>query len=522
MAYNLPTYRTLVCLSDGGVMGRTNPAAQPGGFLKGLPSPFWCSSSFKWQILVYETPGEPANLPVCTATLKARPYNQIAADVLLSTVDVIEGNPGYYNCLVFEVERDTLAEISYSGRQMTLYVEIEADKEEVSTSVDVQTALYQVLELTGPSGNQSETDYAPVPAGRWMGTYSSVTAYWAYDTVAWPDADGIDTIWMNINSSGSTGVEPSDINSDTWYPIVRDYTGAWMTSVSEGLDELETSIDARFNALAAGDIDYTPVETADWPSIDPDDVGDALDKLAERTTDLEAKTAGDIAYTPIETADWPGADPDDAGEALDTLAERVADLEVSAGAAGGDINDLEVRVGDLETSVQDIHDALGDYTPAAPANWTDPDPTNYSDALDLLVARLADLEALLGGDLIGSWENDDIDIGTEVLVSFAAPNTGAAWKVLGIVDKDAEGQIAFEALISLRVLPDGYGGYDKTVKMTLQHTTEDGDCSALAWEVTPGAGDIYTDYDAGTDTVRVRLNVSSDNWYAAGKYIRIV
>lgn len=115
------------------------------------------------------------------------------------------------------------------------------------------------------------------------------------------------------------------------------------------------------------------------------------------------------------------------------------------------------------------------------------------------------------------FENLDMGAGTESIVEFTAPNTPQVWKLYGVVGKAATGQISFDLTVSLRVEADGYGGYIKTVKIDMHHSTEDGDCSDVTWgsdSVTP-----YTDYDSGTDKVRVRVNLASADWFAFGKYI---
>jgi len=111
------------------------------------------------------------------------------------------------------------------------------------------------------------------------------------------------------------------------------------------------------------------------------------------------------------------------------------------------------------------------------------------------------------------WENDNVDIGIQTLVQWDAPADGSCWTVYGIVGKASTGQIAFELLVSLRV-----EGASKTVKVVLVHTTEDGDCSDLAWG--SDADTPYTDYDAGTGKVRVRMYTASNDWLASGKYLR--
>ena len=116
-----------------------------------------------------------------------------------------------------------------------------------------------------------------------------------------------------------------------------------------------------------------------------------------------------------------------------------------------------------------------------------------------------------------TWTAPDLDTGTEILVEWDAPTANSVWKVVGQISK-ASSIIAFEALVVVGVSDDGYGGYTYTaVEMTVQHTAEIGDCSAVTWKT----GDtLYTDYDVTSGKVRLRANFASDNWAAAGTWIK--
>lgn len=118
-----------------------------------------------------------------------------------------------------------------------------------------------------------------------------------------------------------------------------------------------------------------------------------------------------------------------------------------------------------------------------------------------------------------AWTNDDMDAGTEILVEWDAPTAPGVWKAIGRISKGAN-LIAFEALVALCVEDNGYGGYTYTaVTLTVQHTTEIGDCSPITWQ---SGGVPYTDYDSGTGKVRLRVNLAAGatNWSASGKWMR--
>jgi hypothetical protein len=127
--------------------------------------------------------------------------------------------------------------------------------------------------------------------------------------------------------------------------------------------------------------------------------------------------------------------------------------------------------------------------------------------------------ALIGADGAGfqTWTAPDLDTGTEILVEWDAPTANSVWKVVGQISKAAS-IIAFEALVVVGVSDDGYGGYTyTTVEMTVQHTAEIGDCSAVTWKT---GSTLYTDYDVTSGKVRLRANFASDNWAAAGTWIK--
>lgn len=130
---------------------------------------------------------------------------------------------------------------------------------------------------------------------------------------------------------------------------------------------------------------FTPAVLADWDAAaDPGDVDDALDQLAERTTDLEAAPpahvhdASVITYTPAVPADWDGgADPGNQDDANDQLAERTADLELAPPAHGsgyhsGTIGYIRVPIATLSISgtMPAIGNNVHDFMVEAPADGT--------------------------------------------------------------------------------------------------------------------------------------------------------
>jgi len=116
-----------------------------------------------------------------------------------------------------------------------------------------------------------------------------------------------------------------------------------------------------------------------------------------------------------------------------------------------------------------------------------------------------------------SWENDDCDIGTEVLVQWLIDET-ASYKAIGTIEKGAA-QVAFEALIHLLKTDDGYGGYDYSVGLNVQQSllaaADDDDIAWISGAV------LYSDYDTGTGYLRLRATFASDNWTAQGISVRV-
>ncbi len=116
------------------------------------------------------------------------------------------------------------------------------------------------------------------------------------------------------------------------------------------------------------------------------------------------------------------------------------------------------------------------------------------------------------------WANDDMDTGVETLCEWEAPALNAAWKIHGCIRK-GEAAFAFEALLHLTCVPEGYSGVVRTVNLTVQHTSTAADISGIAW--VDGSDQLYSDYDPVSGKVRLRLSLPSDNWAAQGRWQRI-
>jgi len=115
------------------------------------------------------------------------------------------------------------------------------------------------------------------------------------------------------------------------------------------------------------------------------------------------------------------------------------------------------------------------------------------------------------------WQNDDMDTGTVSFLELDAPDETTSWKVIGHLEKASEDVVAFELLAILKVVSDGYyGGHTKTLQVTIQHTAELVDLSNVAFSDGGDPAAHYCDYDAGTDRVRLRVLLGSDNWAAYG------
>lgn len=81
----------------------------------------------------------------------------------------------------------------------------------------------------------------------------------------------------------------------------------------------------------AADVTYTPIDNADWDgNVDPGNVDDALDELANRVTNISAGAtdAAVVTYSPSDDTDWDGdVDPGNVDDALDELANRTDTAE---------------------------------------------------------------------------------------------------------------------------------------------------------------------------------------------------
>ena len=82
-------------------------------------------------------------------------------------------------------------------------------------------------------------------------------------------------------------------------------------------------------AVGAADVTYTPLVLADWTDgIDPGQVDDALDELADRLTTVEAIAGDSWPSAYADATDWIGdVLPANSGRAIDQLADRVNGLE---------------------------------------------------------------------------------------------------------------------------------------------------------------------------------------------------
>ena len=139
---------------------------------------------------------------------------------------------------------------------------------------------------------------------------------------------------------------------------------------------------------------------------------------------------------------------------------------------------------------------------------------------EITALTAAQVQTLLGISTAQSqwieWQNDDMDTGTVAFLELDAPDETTSWKVIGHLEKASEDVVAFELLAILRVISDGYGGYTKTLQVTIQHTAELVDLSNVAFSDGGDPAAHYCDYDAGTDRVRLRVLLGSDNWAAYG------
>ena len=119
-----------------------------------------------------------------------------------------------------------------------------------------------------------------------------------------------------------------------------------------------------------------------------------------------------------------------------------------------------------------------------------------------------------------SWRNDDMDTGTEILVEWTAPSLTASWRIEGQIWK-AGNAINFGADLICVCTTDAYGTVTRTVSLACQHTAPPTGASVADVTWVNGSDVLYSDYDATSGKVRLRVTLASDGWRAQGTWKRL-
>lgn len=206
--------------------------------------------------------------------------------------------------------------------------------------------------LTAPPGSPADGD-AYIVAGPATGLWAGQEDHIAYRAgTAWvfiPPRQGLryavagGSEYIYEEGGSDPGWQESPLFSPTSFIALSDvpssYTGNGLMAIR--VNSAETGLE--FFALDAALIAFAPADESHWEgSDDPGSVGDALDQLAARVTDLEDGEGGgggggggdasDITYTPDDATNWAGdVDPGNVDGALDQLAERIKDIEAGGG-----------------------------------------------------------------------------------------------------------------------------------------------------------------------------------------------
>lgn len=142
---------------------------------------------------------------------------------------------------------------------------------------------------------------------------------------------------------------------------------------------------------SASTVPYAPASAGDWANPDPTEVSGALDTLAARMVDVEAVTT-DPEVSSIADLTWSSGTqvPAYLGSGTASL------LSVGSGALNlvqldGD-GKLPAVDGSALTGVTAAAGGVS-YTPTTGGDWTDPDPTTASGALDTLASRVVAAES---------------------------------------------------------------------------------------------------------------------------------
>ena len=184
-----------------------------------------------------------------------------------------------------------------------------ADPGDVDNALDQLAGRVKVLEIA--TIDASAVTYTPLANGNWNGNTDPGDVNDALDQLAAriAAAETVDASEITYaaadNNDWNGGVNPSDVEdaldqladrkiyvsgNDTTFNYLENKLAAGsritIATINEGANE---QVQITADAQDASILTYTPSVTADWnSSIDPGDVDQALDQLAERVKDLEA------------------------------------------------------------------------------------------------------------------------------------------------------------------------------------------------------------------------------------------
>ena len=327
-----------------------------------------------------------------------------------------------------------------------------------------------------------------------------------------------------------------------------------LDQLAERVDDTEIAFAGHVHAASA--ITYTPADGTDWTDPDPNDAAEALDVLADRVKAAEGITAISVTAAAGFGTDNVLLRSDGTGRGSQatgiTVADTTSDLRLPSTAhlelRGSTTYLVSPALGDLDIFADDLLTLTGattgvnlvgnvglngvyysfpatngdpdqvlttngsgtlswttptggvvdagdvTYTPADGTDWTDPDPNDAAEALDVLADRVKTLEGTSGG---GGWS----DGGTVVSLT-----TNTDEVVMG-----SSGSIVPTGLVKTAIL----GNADKLQLLVAAHSSQSADLVQITDEV----GGVYF---AITGDGTIQFNAADINQINAATVLTLV
>lgn len=244
-----------------------------------------------------------------------------------------------------------------------------------------------------------------------------------------PTANDWDKIDNTAAAGSLTGLTDVGIDAAAQGDFLG-YNGSQWTDYAFGAEfsfvHTDGSEAVSIASVDASKITYTPAVLTDWNGdVDPGDLDDALNQLAERVDDNEIAIGNKAESSVVTEID---ANVDDL-ITLSGVAENASDLGTFTGTTIADASTIKAALQSLETAVEAGSDdqtaAEVPYTPAVLTDWDgDVDPGSTKDALDQLAERVDDNEIAIANKAESSVVTEiDANVDDLITLSGVAENS---------------------------------------------------------------------------------------------------